>query len=205
MSISCASAAGRMRAASLWSRRRRSVASASPPISGRSARRRCARTFGIGDEIDLHLRVGRDDGADVASLDDDVAVVTELALALAHDLAHLRMARDDRHHPVDLRAADRGGDVGAGDEDAAVVLEGDRVLAARAAPRRSPSERSNARLQREPRERAVHRAGVEVAEAGAARRAAARPCSCPRRRARRLRRSSSRHATPGGRRSRGSL
>ena len=44
----------------------------------------------IGDEVDLHLRVGRDDGADVASLDDDVAVVAELALALAHDLAHLR-------------------------------------------------------------------------------------------------------------------
>ena len=41
----CASAAGCMRAASLSSRMRRSVASASPPISGRSASRRCARTF----------------------------------------------------------------------------------------------------------------------------------------------------------------
>ena len=53
---------------------------------------------GIGDEIHLHLGVGRDDGADVASLDDDVALVTELALPLAHHLAHGRMARDDRHH-----------------------------------------------------------------------------------------------------------
>ena len=152
-----------MRAASLWSRRRRSVASASPPISGRSARRRCARTAGIGDEIHLHLRVGRDDGADVASLDDDVALVTELALALAHHLAHRRVARDDRHHPVDLRAADRRGDVGAGDEDAAVALEGDRVLARELAEAVAVGEVEGA-LQREPRERAVHRAGVEVAE-----------------------------------------
>ena len=83
----------------------------------------------VGDEVHLHLGVGRDDRADVASLDDDVAVVAELALALAHHFAHGRMPRDDRHHPVDLRAADRRGDVGAGDEDAAVALEGDRVLA----------------------------------------------------------------------------
>ena len=40
----------------------------------------------------------------------------ELALALAHDLAHLGMPGDDRDEPVDLGAADRSGDVGAGDE-----------------------------------------------------------------------------------------
>ena len=51
----------------------------------------------VGDEVDLDLGVGRDDGADVAALDHRVALVGELALALAHDLAHLRVPRDDRH------------------------------------------------------------------------------------------------------------
>ena len=65
--------------------------------------------------------------------------------------------------PVDLRAADRRGDVGAGDEDAAVALEGDRVLARELAEALAVGEVEGA-LQRKPRERAVHRAGVEVAE-----------------------------------------
>ena len=43
----------------------------------------------VGDEVDLHVGVRRDDGADVAALDHDVALVAELALALAHHLAHL--------------------------------------------------------------------------------------------------------------------
>ena len=45
---------------------------------------------GVGDEVDLHLGVRRDDGADVAALDHDVALLAERALALAHHLAHLR-------------------------------------------------------------------------------------------------------------------
>ena len=61
----------------------------------------------VGDEVDLHLGVGRDDRADVAALDHGVALRGELALALAHHLAHLRVPRDDRHHPVDARLADR--------------------------------------------------------------------------------------------------
>src|SRR5688572_22291347 len=44
VSISSASSAGCIRTASLSSRARRSVASASAPMSGRSARRRCSRT-----------------------------------------------------------------------------------------------------------------------------------------------------------------
>ena len=62
----------------------------------------------VGDEEHLHLGVGSDDGADVASLDHDVAVAPELPLPLAHHLAHGVMARHDRHHPVDARLADRG-------------------------------------------------------------------------------------------------
>ena len=83
---------------------RRSVASASAPIPGRSAIAPPRTLVAVGDEIDLHLGVRRDDRADVASLDHDVAVAPELALPLAHHLAHGRMARDDRNHPVDAVA-----------------------------------------------------------------------------------------------------
>ena len=84
-----------MRAASRSSRSRRSVASASAPISGPlRARAARARTL-VGDEVDLHLGVGRDDGADVAALDHGVPLAGELALALAHHVAHLLVAGDD--------------------------------------------------------------------------------------------------------------
>src|SRR5581483_3482018 len=62
----------------------------------------------IGGEIDLHLGIRCDDGADVAALDDDVAVLAELALPFAHHFAHGRVAGNDGNHPVDARAADRG-------------------------------------------------------------------------------------------------
>src|SRR5205823_4961960 len=78
-------------------------------------------------------------------------------------LAHLWMSRDDRHHAVDLRAADRRRDVDAVDEDALLVLERDRLLARERAEALAVGE-VEAALEREPRERAVHRAGVEVAE-----------------------------------------
>ena len=50
----------------------------------------------IGNEVDLHLRVRSDDGADVASLDHDVASLAELALPLAHDLANVRVLETSR-------------------------------------------------------------------------------------------------------------
>ena len=50
----------------------------------------------VGDEEHLHLGVRSDDRADVAPLDHDVAVAAELALPLAHHLAHGVMARHDR-------------------------------------------------------------------------------------------------------------
>ena len=133
-------------------------------MSGRSAWRRLRADVGIGLEIDLHLGARRDDRADVAALDHDVALRGELTLPLAHHLAHLVVARDDRDHPVDARLADRRGHVGAGDEDAAVLVEGDRVLARELAERLAVAERQRL-AHREPGERAVHRAGVEVAEA----------------------------------------
>ena len=120
---------------------------------------------GVGDEVDLHLGLRRDDGADVAALDHDVALGAELALALAHHLAHLRVARDDRHHPVDPHLADRVGDVGVVD-----VARGRRSskttgFSRASAPSAGPSPRSSAAAEREPGQAAVHRAGVEVAEA----------------------------------------
>ena len=57
--------------------------------------RRARADVAVRDEVDLHLGVGRDDGADVPALDDGVALLRELALALAHHLADLRMAGDD--------------------------------------------------------------------------------------------------------------
>ena len=142
VSITSASSAGCMRARSLSSRARRSVASASAPMSGRSAWRRCSRTRPVGDEVDLDVGVRADDRADVAALDHRVALLRELALALPHDLAHLGMPRDDRHHAVDPRLADRGGDVGARDRHAPRLVELDAVLAREGAELVAAAERS---------------------------------------------------------------
>jgi hypothetical protein len=90
--------------------------------------------------------------------------MAELALTVAHHLAHLVVAGDDRHDSVDLRLADRRGDVGVVDEDAPCLVEDDRMPARQLAERRAVAERQRL-TQREPREGAVHRAGVEVAVA----------------------------------------
>jgi hypothetical protein len=55
---------------------------------------------GVGLEIDLDLGAGSDDGADVATLDDRVALRGELTLALAHHLAHVVVAGNDGDHAV---------------------------------------------------------------------------------------------------------
>ena len=96
----------------------------------------------VGDEIDLHVRVRADDRADVAPFDDRVAELGQLPLALAHHLAHLRVARDDGHHAVDPGLPDRRGDVAAGDRDASRLVQLDPVLARELARARSPSPRS---------------------------------------------------------------
>src|SRR5439155_23679737 len=103
-------------------------------------------------------------GADVAALDDAVPELGELLLPLAHDPAHLRMPRDDRHHAVDPSLSDRRRHVGRVDEDAARLVELDRARGRQLAERRAVAEIEPA-LEGEPRERAVHRTRVEVAEA----------------------------------------
>src|SRR5215218_6576558 len=118
----------------------------------------------LGIEVDLHLGLRRDHGADVAALDHDIAFVRELALALPHHRAHGRVPRDHRHEAVDIGPADRGGDVGLADRDAAALVEADGIVGRELAQLLAVRER-DAALAREPRERPVHRAGVEIAEA----------------------------------------
>ena len=164
MSICSASSAARICAESRSSRSRRSVASAS---------RREARTLRdapacalrlVGVQVHLHFRARRDDRPDVAPLDHDVAVLAELALPLAHHLAHLRVARDRRDDLVDARLADLDRHVAAVDQDVLLVLEADRMLAGERAEALRVVEVGCA-LEREPGQRAVHRARVEVAKA----------------------------------------
>ena len=106
----------------------------------------------------------RDDGADVAALDHGVADLAECALALAHDLPHLGMPRDGRHGPVDLGLADRAVTSVVGDLDRAVRAERHRVLGRERRERAAVVERDPV-AEGEPGQRAVHRPGVEVAEA----------------------------------------
>ena len=81
------------------------------------------------------------------------------------------MPGDDRDEPVDLGAPDRGGDVGAGDEAPPLFVEVDGVCDGELAEPVALVERDALAL-REPRQRAVHRARVEVAEAEPRREAA---------------------------------
>ena len=98
------------------------MASASSPISGRSAVRRRARSACVRDQVDLHVGIRADDGADVAALDDGIAVGAELALALPHHLADPSVTRDRGDDAVDPRLADLLGHILPLDEDA-VALE----------------------------------------------------------------------------------
>src|SRR5207247_11208952 len=79
-------------------------------------------------------------------------------------LAYGRMSRDDGPHPVDARLPDGRRDVDAGDPDAAMAVERDG-LGARELGEGGGIAEVHALPHREPRERAVHRARVEVAEA----------------------------------------
>ena len=88
----------------------------------------------------------------------------QLALALAHHLPHVVVARDDRHHPVDPRPPDRRRHVRARDEHAAVFVERDRASPCEPAQWLALGQRQPL-AHREPGQRAVHRAGIEVAEA----------------------------------------
>ena len=141
----------------------RLVAQDEAPVGTEVRRAAPGALLGARGEEDLQVGVRRDHRADVASLDHDVPLRAELALPHAHHLAHLRMPRDDGHHAVDLRAADCGRDVDAVDGHALLVLERHGVRA-RELPELPAVGEVEAALDREPCERAVHRAGVEVAE-----------------------------------------
>ena len=117
----------------------------------------------VGLEVDLHLGLGGDDGADVPPFDHGVAIGAELPLAVTIDLAHLGVPRDHRHHAVDPNLADRVGDVGVVDQHPAVGGEDDGLLHGQPAEPRPVAEVEPA-AQREPGEAPVHGAGVEVAE-----------------------------------------
>src|SRR5439155_24307799 len=124
----------------------------------------CRADLGVRLQVHLDLRAGRDDGTDVAPFDHDVPLARELALALAHHLADRVMARDHGHHPVDPRLADGRRHVGAGDEDTADRVERDGIAERERAERLRLAARQPF-VQREPRQGAVHRPRVEVAEA----------------------------------------
>ena len=114
-------------------------------------------------QVDLHVGVGRDDRPDVPAFDHGIAEVGELALAKPHDLAHLRVAGNDRDEPVDLREPDRLGDVFARDRDPAVLVQLDGLLLGEAAERLAVLEVERS-LEREPRDGPVHRARVQIPE-----------------------------------------
>ncbi len=73
------------------------------------------------------------------------------------------MAGDDRHLAVDAGLPDRRRDVRAGNPDAPALVERDRIRGSELAERLAVAERQAA-LQREPRDRPVHRTRVEVSE-----------------------------------------
>ncbi len=140
----------------------------------------------IRGEEHLHVRVGDDDGADVAALHDRVAGRGEGALALAQDLAHLLVARDGGDDAVDLDRADGVGHVLAGDRDRVVGVDrhlvragevGERVRRRRGA-RRGRARARSARGTSRP---------CRGSGSRAARRASARRCSSRRRQGRRSR------------------
>src|SRR5207253_3676970 len=127
---------------------------ASPPGPGRRVR----------EEVDLHVGVREHDGADVAAFDHRVAAVAELALPHAHHLPDGVVPSDDRDEPVDAGLADRRSHVGARDEYPPALVEDDGVLGRELGEPIALTER-HAPLHGEPRQRAVHGARVEVAEA----------------------------------------
>src|SRR5205085_4831988 len=81
-----------------------------------------------------------------------------------HDVADGGVPGDDGDHAVDALLADRRRHVGAGNPYATLALEPDR-LGARELREGLLAAEVDAALHREPGERAVHRTGVQVAEA----------------------------------------
>ena len=163
VSTSTASDARCVLAASRSSRRCSSAASSSTPRPSRSSVPPPHADGRIGDQPDLQLRLGHDDDADVATFDHGVTGAAELALAPAHDLADLGVPCHDRHRSVDLRLADPPRDVLARDLDVPRRAERHGIGVRERLERRTVVE-GHSFVEREPRQRAVHRPGVEVPE-----------------------------------------
>ena len=116
--------------------------------------------FGRRVQIDLHVGVGKHHRADIASFDHDAAVLAGLALASHERSTHARQPRHGCGPAVDLRRANRGGDIvpvnvddiGADVEHRALGNQGHCVFIIQASPV----------LQRFPRHRAIHRPGIEM-------------------------------------------
>ncbi len=114
-------------------------------------------------EKDLHVRGREHDRPDVAPFHHDAPLPAKLALPRDERLAHARLARDDRRRRVHLGGPDRRRDVVAVDANSTVAgLEpglGRQRRHGRLVGQIDPV------VPRLPRQRAVHRAGVDVAVA----------------------------------------
>ena len=172
VSMWIASSAGSMRDASLSSRSRRSVASASAPMSGPlGLAAPCANAL-VGGEVDLHVGARSDDRADVAALHHGVGLVRR---ARAGARASLRAPPGAARRRAP-RGRSRVSRIAAVTSSPAIATcpavsssTGCSACELAEAARR-PRARSLA--QREPRHRPVHRARVEVADAQPLRKAA---------------------------------
>ena len=140
------------------------LAAVGAELGGAAARALFERGF----EIDLERRVGHDDVADVAPHHHDLSAQADRALLRAHHLAHRRVARRQRHLPLDLRAAQLPSDILPVDQDGVLPAVGgcrrqhqDLQFAGQRGQRRSVA-RIDPALDGSPRQRAVHRAGVEI-------------------------------------------
>src|SRR5207342_1254009 len=120
----------------------------------------------VGGEVDLHLGVGRDSGADVAALDDDAAAVDDSALEVEKPSTHLGHGAHGRDGTGDLGGPDRGGHVDAVDGD----RRGGRVGAGHDLGLTASGGHGTRVVDRDvvaqhpPGDGAIHRAGVEVAQ-----------------------------------------
>jgi hypothetical protein len=119
--------------------------------------------LGRGVEKNLDLRGREHDRPDVAAFHDDAPRGAKRALPRDERLAHRRVARDDRRRRIDLLIADRGGDIVAVDADSTVADLEPRPAGERG--HRGLLRRIDPVFECLPRQRAVHRARVDVAVA----------------------------------------
>ena len=128
-------------------------------VDARSVRRAPARALVlVGEQEDLHLgvRVRRRVPMSRPSITESPPS-GERALPLAHDLAHLGMARDRRHEAVDLGVSDRSRHVLAVDLHEPACAERDRMRERELREQRIRPSSVDAVTPRDPGQRAVHR------------------------------------------------